>query len=375
MRAKRILLVSSWYPSVSNPIRGTFVREQAAALAERGHEVHVVSFGRDRLATPLTWTTNTHQNVTEHELAAPSPLHRLIGFYLPQLFASRVRGLVRRLRPDIIHAHAVRPGGVVAALAAADQGIPLVVTEHSNPPSAFWKTLHGRRQIARAYAAADARIAVSEALARELSSLFPQSGPWEVIYNGIDLRLFRDTVPSSEARDAFIYVGGLEPYKNVETLVRAVAQLETPARLTIVGAGSEAVRLKSVAESLGVAHRIEWLGRRSRNEVAELIPRHVALVVPSLSETFGLVCAEALACGRPVVSTLCGGPEEVVPPGGGLFVPVGDPAAMAKAMDAVASGGFLFEAKAARAYVEDKFSLSGIAARLEERYAQLLGEK
>ncbi len=372
----RLLLVASWYPSHKFPLRGTFVREQALALLDRGYDVHVASFDRDRPRLPLRWTERQDETgLVEHYLGAVTPLHRLIGFYCPTLFAVRLRALIRRLHPHVVHAHAVRPAGVVAALAVRGGTTPLVLTEHSGPLTAFWKTSHGYRQIAQAFAACDVKIAVSHALRRNVECLFPGSGPWRVVPNGIDLNLFHPSDEGEARQRDLLFVGGLEPVKSVETILRALALLPAEIGLTVVGTGSEQARLQAMAHGLGLAHRVRWAGSLPRAQVAAVMRRHAALVVASTTETFSLVAAEALASGTPVVATRCGGPEEVIPPQGGVLVPIGDATAIADAVRDIFSGRLVYSPQTLRSHVSEHFSVSAVVDCLEQAYTDAMERK
>lgn len=372
---RTILLVASWYPGERAPTRGSFVREQAIALSKRGYDVHVASFDRDGRRRPFKWEERRDPaGIVEHALGAAWPLHRLVGFYWPRLFAARLDSLIDELRPTLIHAHAVRPAGVVTSRAAATSRIPFVLTEHSGPLTAFWWTKHGRRQIAHAFEACDVRIAVSSSLRADIEQLFPRSGPWEVIPNGIDIAAIEPKARPTFSRD-LLFVGGLEPVKDIATILRSLARLDEGVSLTIVGRGPEEPRLRKLAGELNLESRIRWLGAQSRQQVFEQMRRHAALIVASRVETFSLVAAEALACGTPVVATRCGGPEEIVPAFGGKLVPVGDDVAMAAAISHVLSHAHEFDPQTLWDHVEKRFSFARVSETLEAVYERAMGEK
>lgn len=373
--SRRVLLVASWYPGPKAAVRGSFVREQALALASRGYDVHVVNFDRDRVRVPLTWRVHEDEpGLIEHSLGAIFPLHRLVGFYAPELFAARLRTIVAALKPAVVHAHAVRPAGVVAARALSGSDIPLVLTEHSGPLTAFWKTRHGYRQMNTAFAACHARIAVSDALRRNVLQLFPESGPWEVIHNGIDLARFH-AAPATARRQALLFVGSLHPVKGVDTLLHSLALLPDEISLTAVGTGPRQAELQALAARLGVHDRVSWLGSRTRDQVAALMREHAALVVASRAETFSLVAAEALASGMPVIATRCGGPEEIVPPDGGFLVPVEDAAAIAQAAMEIFCGRTRFDPATLQHYAVERFSMSSMVDRLEAVYDRVISAR
>jgi glycosyltransferase involved in cell wall biosynthesis len=102
---------------------------------------------------------------------------------------------------------------------------------------------------------------------------------------------------------------------------------------------------------------------------------HKVLALPSKGETFSMVCAEALACGTPVVATRCGGPEYVVPQFGGILVPVGDSDGFSAALRRVMKNRNDYSPGRLHAYVEENFSLESVAAALSGLYRELAGTR
>lgn len=156
------------------------------------------------------------------------------------------------------------------------------------------------------------------------------------IHNAIHLPP-ADNVPSAAALaarpDIVLAVGRLVPEKDFATLLAAVAQATRQPRLVVLGDGPERGALEALAQSLGIAERVDFRGYL--NEPWPAYGEAKMLALSSRTEAFGNVLVEALGHGLPVVATRCGGPEEVLRDGlDGRLVPVGDVAALAKAIDA-----------------------------------------
>lgn len=376
----RVVLLPSWYNSRKAPARGSFVTDQALALAALGHEVTVIAFDRDAPGPLLAVRHSLERGIPHIRIAVPAPWHRLLGFYFPRVLARIVAKLLRELRSELLHAHAVRPAGVVGLLAAREAGIPHCLTEHSGPLRKFWFTRHGWRQIGRAFDGADRLFAVSDSLRQEMLRWFPAGAARaEILYNGIDLARFRLPAErqSRDGRLALLFVGGLVEEKGLPYLLDAVAQLPDRLKwsLSLVGVGPLEQSLRRQASRLGIDGRLRWIGRLPHDNLAAIYAEHDMLVVSSVVETFSLVSAEALACGLPVVATACGGPEEVLGPLGLPLVPPGDPAALASAIVASAAAGNAFDRVAAAQSIEARFSIEALAARLDAIYAALAQEK
>jgi len=172
--------------------------------------------------------------------------------------------------------------------------------------------------------AAQIIICVSDAMAKVVRPLLPYADV-RVVVNGFDDSLFR--VVNAERDLGILFVGLLVPVKNVDLLLRAYARVRGQVRmpLTIVGDGRLRSGLAALAAELGITDTVSFLGYRSREEVASLMQRARLLALPSTSEGYPLVVAEALACGTPVVASRIGGiPDIVVSPQAGTLITPGD---------------------------------------------------
>ena len=177
-----------------------------------------------------------------------------------------------------------------------------------------------------------------------------------------DMAAIRD-VPS------YVHVGRLDPSKNHDLLIQACLVLRAQGRdfmVWCVGEGAERPRLAAEIASWGLERHIVLLG--VRQNPYPLIRHAAALILTSNFEAFGLVLAEGMACGVPVISTNCvAGPPEVLQNGeSGLLVPVDDAVALASAMERIVADGPLRQRliAAGHARVED-FDISRIARQWE----------
>jgi len=344
----KVLVVSHLYPT---PARASslFVHDQVVALRELGVAVSVVSPTartprlpalsarlRARAATPATATID---GVTVEYPRVVVPPRRILQHRQPVTFYRALRALTPRLRGaglDLVHAHQAFPDGAATRLLAADLGLPYVVTVHGADVNA---NLVGdervRRATARALADAAAVMAVSGAVAGRLAGVVP-ARRLHVVPNGVATQ--EPVAPSALLPDrrVVLSVGNLYASKGHATVLGALTRLGAPyADVTwvVVGDGPERRRLKAEARRLGMTERVLLLGWRPHDEVLALMARADAFVLPSAPEGFGLVYAEALAQGAPVVACCDEGPADFVVDGeSGLLVPPGDEAAVAAAV-------------------------------------------
>jgi glycosyltransferase involved in cell wall biosynthesis len=183
---------------------------------------------------------------------------------------------------------------------------------------------------------------------------------------------------SKRSHVRFLSVALLTEGKGLHHLLKAAHLLDRRGivdfELAIGGDGPEASRLKAMSAGLGLAERCRFLGMLTRAEVRNWMQWCDAFVLPSSYETFGVVIGEAMACGKPVIATRCGGPEFTVTPETGLLVDVADPDALADAMDALVSGQVRFEPRAIRQSVVSRFGEKAFLSNISAIYDQLWSE-
>lgn len=384
-----VLVVPSWYPSRPGDISGSFFREQALALHWHGCKVGVIY---PQLRSLRQWRGRIGARGVSREFDQGMPVLRSHGvnpFPLLHRAASRwwVRHglkLYRRYeaefgRPDVVHAHAALYGGALARQLWLREGLPYVLTEHSSMYPRG-RVSAAQTRIARD-AARDARrkFAVSGSFARFLQGYFGAAdGPWDVMPNIVDASFGERPLEEGTTQEdfSFLTIGGLNENKGIDLLLAAFARVfsaDAGVRLRIGGHGPERGRLERLAAQLGVADRVTFLGALTRQQVAEELARAQALVHPSRYETFGVAIVEALAMGRPVVATRCGGPDDIVTPRDGLLVPVDDEAALADAMLDLRRNVRRYDAADIRRACLDRFGEAAVIARLREAYDDAAG--
>ena len=187
----KVAIIPSWYNSPRAPSRGSFIRVQAEGLSARGHEISMVVLDRDSDCKLFDIERTLENGLHCTRISVPAPMHRLFGFYMPKVLSKIVRTEILKIKPELVHAHAARPAGVVAQYALTNLDIPYILTEHSGPLKAFWWTAHGKRQIARSYQKSKRLFAVSEFLKKEMLQQFGNAAATaKVLHNGIDTALF-----------------------------------------------------------------------------------------------------------------------------------------------------------------------------------------
>ena len=253
--------------------------------------------------------------------------------------------IFKRERVGVINAHSPVPYLSDVAIAAA-RGIPVAMTYHSGPLAKGipWLDVllgfYERRVLALAFRHASVLIAVSPA-----SLAYACKGA-QVIPPGVDTSLFTPGPPvESTGHQEILYVGRLDRssvLKGVNVLLEAfaeIAQRLPDTRLVLVGGGDAEWSYWSKVVRLGAAERVVFRGVLRGADLVDAYRRAAVVVLPSLTEAFGMALLEAMSCGRPVVGSRVGGiPWIVTDEVQGLLVPPGDSHALADAIATVLKG-------------------------------------
>ncbi len=276
----------------------------------------------------------------------------------------RIVQLIGKTRPNLIHAHTSK-AGVLGRLAAGLAGVPAVFTAHTwafaEGTSLKWRAfgIPSERLAARFSARIINVSAANRGLA--LQNRIGDEGKHLTIYNGVPDTALR-AKPGEGDPPRFIMVARFVPQKAQGALLRAVAQLDRPLRLTFVGDGPLRAGLEQEARRLGIQERVEFLGER--RDIPELLSQSHVFLLATNWEGFPLSILEAMRAGLPVVSTDAGGVREAIVPGEtGFVLPNNDPSTWCACLQSLLDSPALRQrlGDAARSRYESLFTLSGMA--------------
>ncbi len=400
----RIICPTYWYPQHATDTQATYVHDINRHLVLRGHSVTVVTPGG--AALPATDTFDgvevlrfpmelpvdlTYGRVAQSRVNLVAKFARVavMAQYLEAQYRATVTA-ARERGADVIHAHWAIPTGPAAVQAARKLNLPSVITMHGgdvyvNPEQGYdfptrWYVRPPLRWTLRH---TGALTAITDDCRQHALRAGAPAEKVHLVFNGTDLRRFSPapggkTVDPRFGPQMVFACRQLFPRKGIRFLIEAAAQLAPrfPAlRVVVAGDGFERPELIKLAESLGIADRVTFLGWVPNSELPPYYRAAAISVIPSLEEGFGIPAAEAMGCETPVVASDAGGLPEVVEHGvTGLIVPRGDSTALAEAMGRLL-GDPALRAQMGRAGRERSlrlFDWDRTAEQLERIYAQVM---
>jgi D-inositol-3-phosphate glycosyltransferase len=380
---RRVAVLSLHTSPLAQPGQGdgggmnVYVRELVSALAQAGVDCRVYT-RRWHAGLPDTVQVEPGFEVV-HVPAGPPDLPKE---HLPSVvdhFTDRVAADLDRFRPSVIHAN-YWLSGIAGAELKRRRGLPLVSTFHT---LARVKADNGDPEPERRARAEAAVMACSDIV---VANCTPEAQQLEQLY-GLDHAFFSPGDPrgarwalEAGPEPLLLFAGRIQPLKGVDVAVRTLAAVRRhDARLWIVGGASgpdgdrEVARLRGLAADLGVEHRIRFVPPQPHHLLSTYFRAADVCLVPSRSESFGLVALEAAACGAPVVASAVGGLLTLVEHGRtGFLVEERDPAEYASWVDRILDDPVLHRrlsiSAAARART---YTWSTSAARLRRLYGDL----
>lgn len=326
----------SCYPTYGGS--GIVATELAMALAERGDEVHVISY-----ALPSRLAFN-NPRIFFHEVITPTyPLFENFPPYSLALTTKMVE-VARHAPLDVLHVHYAVPNAVSAILArdiVAPQPLPVVTTLHGTDVNLVGIDPNYLETTRWGITKSDAVTAVSESLRRATVEQLGITNEIHVIPNFIDPSRYEQARKAANGgarrwakpgERLLVHISNFRPVKRVLDVVAIFQRVQkhAPARLLMVGDGPDRGKVEQYCREHRICGAITFVG--SLPLIEEVLVGADLFLLPSDSESFGLSALEALACEVPVIATDAGGlPEVVIDGENGYLRPVGDVDGMAEA--------------------------------------------
>jgi len=238
---------------------------------------------------------------------------------------------VRKIKPDVIYAETLFSGGIAGVLSKIFLGIPVV----TRPVGEIYVASRIEKLIIK-FVIRNSSLVLAMTKHMEREVLKYGNVNVSVLPDGVDYEYFRNYPEQKKIKDSVLFVGRLINLKGVYDLLESFRLLKESvpsAKLFIAGYGEEEQGMRKMVERQGIRD-VTFLGKAEKEEVARYMKMCELLVLPSYSEGFPLVLAEAMACGLPIVTTSVRGLPEIVKDGiNGLIAEAGDPEGLAERLE------------------------------------------
>lgn len=359
---------------------GIVATELGKELAEKGHEIHFISY-----ALPMRLNRTT-PNIYFHEVEITNyPLFDHPPYALA--LANKMAEVAELQSLDVLHCHYAIPHSVSAFLAKSmlyPRKLPVVTTLHGTDITLVGGDRSYLSITRFSIEKSDGVTAVSNYLRQATCETFGICDDIEVIYNFVNCDIYK-AEPKQGLRERFapnqekilIHLSNFRAVKRPDAVIEIFlrVQKKVPAVLLMVGDGPERSGAEWLAHHHGIENKVRFLGKR--DNIDELIGASDVLLLPSLTESFGLVALEAMACEVPVVASSVGGLPEVVTDGKeGYLVEPHDTAKMAdRAIDILSDENRRREmGKQGRATAKARFCADEIVKQYERFYERVLSK-
>lgn len=358
---------------------GVMATELGLALAEKGHEIHFITYQQ-----PVRLSV-FRPNIYFHEVSVPKyPLFEFPPY--ETALASALMNVTLNNQLDLLHVHYAIPHASSAYFARQmlqKQGrdIPFITTLHGTDITLVGKDSTYAGVVTFSINESDAITAVSENLKAETLRSFDINKEIRVIPNFVDVKRFKQEdkdhfkkllAPNGER--ILAHVSNFRKVKRVNDVISVFEKVnaEIPSKLLMIGDGPERQPAEDYCRKLGICHDIRFLGKQEQME--DIYNISDLFFLPSEYESFGLAALEAMACGVPVISSNAGGlPEINIHGKTGFLSPVGDVDDMAANALKILKTDQALEAFKNAAYANAKlFSIEKVVPQYESLYESVL---
>lgn len=368
----RVLLISELFPTHENKVSGIFMHDQIEALKV--------------FASVDVFNTNPWYRGKYLEI----PGARFFDFHL---FEKKPYSLLRPLlynywerksiavakkitKPDIIHLHGSALRGRIALALSKYWNVPLVITEHTGPWSAISSRKYIFSRVKKALESADLVLPVSFHLKSEILNSGVRPIRMDVLGNPLNQNIYSLRQRSLIEKKKILFVGRLDEFKGAlrsikafEIIMNSISDWE----LVVAGSGPEATQIKDHIIANGLEKRVHFIEKIfNRSELNKLFQSASYLVFPSRFESFGLVGAESLATGTPLLCTNQTGPLDYSNQQNSISINPDSIEEMSQGMLSMVNSIQRFEPKNIRTSILAKFGIASYSSQIQKHYKSLI---
>lgn len=383
MNPPAVLFLPGWYPTPADPQDGVFIRKHALAVSQLRPVIVLFPVPEGAYNLPQSRTIGAlHEYFPTYKpsgLPLIGPALTLLRFFLAALRGLRI--IRKTHQPRIVHLHVILRNGMIAMWLHFFHRLPFLLTEHwTGYLSGAHESLSSLRRFVMRIIARQSRLitVVSPAL-RDAMIQADLHHDIRIVPNVVEsVGRSRASIVASTRSEGPVRILNVSDFydekKNVSGLLRAFSSLVCKgidAELHIIGDGPDRKLLHTLADTLpGLSGRVKFSGRVANEVVLEAMAKTHFYVCPSHFETFSVSTAEALAAGKPVICTACGGPEYFVDSSCGFVIPKANQKALEEALSRMCQQFQNFNPAALRS-AANRFQARTVGLLFEEIYLEI----
>lgn len=369
----KILIIPSWYPNSNNPVWGNYFIKQAQALNDYA-DVSFLTVNRIGIKEIKELYKQKKQdgynfNKYGFHFFQKSILNvRTISLdwsykkYQKAAYKAYKKLIKKTGKPDIILVESALPAGLAALYISEKEKIPYITHHHSHDVLTTKAYLEYSKLVINN---SKYCMAVSDEIKNEVEKLGKKC---EIMPNYIDTKRF-GIKNNNNKKFTLINICNFYKVKALEILLQALNKVVyedniKDIKLNIVGTGDYEKYYKEVCENLKLNKYVNFMGYIDNNEIPKIISSSDVLCVSSRKETFCIPILEAFASGKPVITTLCGGPNKLVNNSRGIKVNVDDVEAYRNAIKNIKNNYDKYDSKELKKYVYDNFDKDVVCKKI-----------
>ena len=385
MKKLNILIIPSWYPNKKDPLWGNYFIKQANSLNNYAN-VSMLYINRLGLREIKDLSNEKRTDGFEDKKYSFKFYKKtILNFKTLSLdfsfknYAKAAYKAYKKLllfidKPDIIIVESVLPAGLAASYISKKEGIPYIIHAHSqnvmdNP---FYK-----EYIDKIIKEANDYMAVNDNMAKEIIKRGRDN--CHLVPNFINFDRFK--INNKKNKDfTLINISNFYKVKSIDVLLKALRIVlddknNGSIKLKIVGTGEYKEFYESLANSLNLNSNVEFMGYMDGSKVPDILSNSDALCVSSSAETFCIPILEAFASGKPVITTNCDGPMEIVEPYNSIVVPIGNIEEYAKAIINMKNNYNKYNSNEIRENAKKKYDEKSVCLQIINICENVIGEK
>lgn len=368
MSKKKVLHLAKWYPNKEEPLLGIFIQKHIQSVQELYNHKVISIYQTNTINSNINREVNYYNNTEE------------VVFYHKKGLLNKIRVLYRvwketnRFQPHLIHAHVMGWTSSLAYILSKTNKTPFIISEHwSGYRNKAFDKLHFASKKLRKKSAKLAKhvSVVSEFLKSDMKKCGIKAN-YTIIGNVVDGK----TLDMGKNKTfSFVFAGDLvQETKNVKGILEAfyeVIKHHKDIKLDIIGDGKDLKNYKDLSDQLELNNHISFYGNQSNEYVFKTLSQSHVLILNSYCETFSIICAEALLCGIPVISTKCGGPESFLNEETGILIDSRNKQQLEKAMSTIINNYDRYNPEKLKS-IAKQFSMERIGEKINKTYTTTL---